>query len=140
MQDSSYPGPRDAPVFAAMQPAAPVYSQGGYHRTVAEQDHSQFYLKKEPGQVAHLLPPCSSPSHTQPGLQPEFVDFFHPPAVSSHSQLTTLTNYIPFPGEFPPHPPDNNAPPGLANCGKFEADIESLNRVRRTILSTPQPM
>ena len=136
MQDSSYPGPRDAPVFAAMQPAAPVYSQGGYHRTVAEQDHSQFYLKKEPGQVAHLLPPCSSTSHTQPGLQPEFVDFFHPPAVSSHSQLTTLTNYIPFnTQEFPGH----GHGPGHqeSNCPKFEADIESLNRVRRTILATP---
>ena len=139
-----HPGPHPGPVFASLNVNSPQ-SYDAYQTPAHAQAHSEneaFYLKKEPPHTPHT--PAHSYSHNTPGsspspspansLQPEFVDFFHPP--SSQGNLTTLTNYIPFSSEFSGHGPPNVAD----NCPKFEADIESLNRVRRTILATPQPM
>ena len=81
-----------------------------------------FYLKKEPSHAYSSATPSSSPA---PG--PEFVEWLHPPATSQTS-LTTLTNYIPF------NPDYNNHSESIA------ANAQPGPQVRRTILSTPQPM
>ena len=127
-----------AHVFSA--PHTPQY-QDQYQPPshTAAGDHSDgFYLKKEPSHTYSATPGSSpSPSPATSSLQPEFVDFFHHPP-SSQSNLTTLTNYIPFNTDFSGHPGHMSLTD--QNCPKFEADIESLNRVRRTILAQPQPM
>ena len=102
-----------------------------------------FYLKKEPSHSYSSATPCSSPSPSPAtsSLQPEFVDWLHPQGPQASSQptnLTTLTNYIPFTPDFSPHHShavSENSGPGHTPA----SDLESL-RVRRTILSTPQPM
>ena len=137
-------------MFSPPQPPS-VPAQSSYHETYQPPSHNNddgFYLKKEPSHTYSATPgssPSPSPA-TANSLQPEFVDFFHshghhPPASSSQpSNLTTLTNYIPFSGhaDFSGHAA--HVALNENNCPKFEADIESLNRVRRTILSQPQPM
>ena len=135
------------PVFASMNVGPPPHSQSydtyqaPSHAPSGHGSDNVFYLKKEPPHSFASATPGSSPSPATGSLQPEFVDFFHhgsgqagPPG----GQLTTLTNYIPFQtSEFPGHGHGGHQD---SNCPKFEADIESLNRVRRTILATPQPM
>ena len=132
------------------------YEYGGHQEAGAGQGQDPvFYLKKEPlsapgpGHSYGAATPGSSPSPSPaaapqpPHSQPDFVDFFHGAAAppGPPSQLTTLTNYIPFNSEFSAHPHGHShAPVADTNCPKFEADIESLNRVRRSILNTPQPM
>ena len=142
------PGP--PPVFTSMNVGPPPHSQS--YDTYQAPSHAPpghgdnvFYLKKEPPHsFASAATPGSSPSPspaTGP-IQPEFVDFFHHGSGQNQpaaGQLTTLTNYIPFQTpEFPGH--GHGSGHQDSNCPKFEADIESLNRVRRTILATPQPM
>ena len=103
-----------------------------------------FYLKKEPSHSYSSVTPCSSPSPSPAtaSLQPEFVDWLHPqgpPVTSQPANLTTLTNYIPFTPDFNPHHShsvsDNSQP-----SHPPASDLDSLSRVRRTILATPQPM
>ena len=151
------PGP--PPVFASMNVGPPPHSQSydtyqapshapshapSYAPAHASGHESNvFYLKKEPPHSFASATPGSSPSPSPASgpLQSEFVDFFHHgssgQAQPGAGQLTTLTNYIPFQTpDFSGHGHGHQDP----NCPKFEADIESLNRVRRTILATPQPM
>ena len=128
-----------APVFSSMSVNNPQ-SYDTYQPPAASSHTSEpndlWHLKKEPPHSYSSATPGSSPSPSPAtSLQPDFVDFFHPP--SSGSQLTTLTNYIPFSSEYHGH---GHGHVSDNNCPKFEADIESLNRVRRTILATPQPM
>ena len=68
--------------------------------------------------------------------QPELLDIFNE-AQPGAGQLTTL----PFQTqEFSGHDHCHCSRHQDSNCSKFEADIEILNCVRRTILATPQPM
>jgi hypothetical protein len=132
--DPLTPRAHHAPVFANLSMQAnppPPYESYQAQQNTGSDSGETFYLKKEPHSYGSVTP-CSSPS-PHPLVQPAFADFFHPPS-SSHNNLTTLTNYIPFSTEF------THSSEATLSCPKFEADIESLNRVRRTILSTPQPM
>lgn len=136
-----HPSHPPAPVFASMSVNNPqsydTYQPPATSSHTSEAPNDIWHLKKEPPHSYSSATPGSSPSPSPAtSLQPEFVDFFHPP--SSQGQLTTLTNYIPFSSEY--HHGHGHGPVSDNNCPKFEADIESLNRVRRTILATPQPM
>ena len=117
-----------------MQPTnPPSYDSYQGHHHGPESSEAPFYLKKEPHTYGGT--PSSSPTPSMPTHQ--FADFFHPPSSAAGNSLITLTNYNPFPSDF--HSPEA-AQAALSQCSKFEPDLESLNRVRRTILSTPQPM
>ena len=120
-------------------PAFPGLMQGGgppaYDYRHHPDNSEPFYLKKEPHSYSSSTP-SSSPTPTHHPSAHQFSDFFHPPSAGSNS-LITLTNYSPFPTDF--HTPEA-AQAALSHCPKFETDMESLQRVRRTILSTPQPM
>ena len=101
--------------------------QPPHHHT--DNPHSDvFYLKKEPSHSYGTVTPSSSPAPSPAtNIQGEFVDWLHPPATSQPTNLTTLTNYIPF-----------------TDFNNSHSENVSSNHpgapVRRTILSTPQPM
>ena len=90
-----------------------------------DNNHSDvFYLKKEPSHAYSSATPSSSPAP-----QPEFVDWLHSPANPQQAtNLTTLTNYIPFPPDYNTH------------SESISGNSQGGTPVRRTILSTPQPM
>ena len=127
-----------------MQPNVPppsydsYQSHHGHNQEASAGSETFFQLKKEPHSYSSGTP-SSSPTPSMPA-SPQFADFFHPPSGSSGagSSLITLTNYNPFPTDF--HSPEA-AQAALSHCSpKFETEMDNLNRVRRTILSTPQPM
>ena len=113
-----------AHVFSA--PHTPQY-QDQYQPPshTAAGDHSDgFYLKKEPSHAYSSATPSSSPAP-----QPEFVDWLHSPAAQQQpTNLTTLTNYIPFNTDYNAH------------SESISGNSVGGTPVRRTILSTPQPM
>ena len=120
LPDSFIPHPRQAQQHYQYEYQPPHHHTDTTHSDV-------FYLKKEPSHSYSSATPCSSPSPSPAtSLQPEFVDWLHPPATSQPTNLTTLTNYIPFPPEF-------------SHSGSV-SDSNHPGTPRRTILSTPQPM
>ena len=143
--DSHHPyqaRPQQGPAFPslAMQPNVPPPSYNSYqshhHNPESSSAGETFFLKKEPHSYGSGTPSSSPTPSSMPGHQ--FADFFHPPSGSgAGSSLITLTNYNPFPTDF--HSPEA-AQAALSHCPKFETEMDNLNRVRRTILSTPQPM